>query len=61
MEHEFLFGTFGTQNVIFLEILVVTEVFFNWNDLKSHVPFAFQLDFLETFCIWLTRTVVSTL
>ena len=37
------------------------KFFFNWNDLKSHVPFAFQLDFLETFCIWLTKSVVSTL
>ena len=31
---------------------VAHRSFFNWNDLKSHVPFACQLDFLETFCIW---------
>ena len=31
---------------------VAHRSFFNWNDLKSHVPLACQLDFLETFCIW---------
>ena len=52
MKHEFLFETFGTEKRYLFRNSVAHRSFLNWNDLKSHVPFAFQLDFLETFCIW---------
>ena len=52
MEHQFLLGTFGTEKHYLFRNSVAHRSFFNWNDLKSHVPFACQLDFQETFCIW---------
>ena len=53
MEQFFRLEHLEQKNVAFSEILLLTEIC-HWSDRKSHVPFhfAFQLDFLETFCSW---------